>query len=144
MEKIPLSEYEVTPLEDIADGVTGLRIVFVNVFAVSGPSGWTLIDAGLPFSAGRIRAWAERQFGENSRPRAIVLTHGLFDHTGAIEDLLKTWDVPVYAHQYEMPFLTGRMRYPPPDPGFGGGLMFHVAAVSAGARRYQRACPAVS
>ena len=83
MDKIPLSEYEVTPLDDVADGVTGLRVVFVNVFAVSGPAGWTLIDAGLPFSAPRIRSWAERQFGENASPQAIVLTHGHFDHSGA-------------------------------------------------------------
>ena len=127
MDKIPLSEYEVTPLDDIADGVTGLRIVFVNVFAISGPSGWTLIDAGLPFSAGRIRSWTERQFGENSRPQAIVLTHGHFDHTGAIEELLKNWDVPVYAHRREMPYLTGQMKYPPPDPGVGGGLMSFIS-----------------
>ena len=123
MEKIPLSEYEVTPLADIADGLIGLRIVFVNVFIVSDAGGWTLIDAGLPLSAGRIRGWAERTFGEGARPRAIVLTHGHFDHTGAIEDLLATWDVPVYAHRLEMPYLTGKMKYPPPDPSVGGGLM---------------------
>jgi hypothetical protein len=67
MEKVPLSEYEVAPLDDIADHVTGLRIVFVNVFAITTPAGWTLIDAGLPFSAGRIRSSAERQFGERGR-----------------------------------------------------------------------------
>jgi glyoxylase-like metal-dependent hydrolase (beta-lactamase superfamily II) len=123
MEKVPLSDYEVAPLDDVADHVVGLRIVFVNVFAITTPTGWTLIDAGLPFSAGRIRSWAERQFGEHARPQSIVLTHGHFDHTGAIEDLLKTWDVPVYAHRLEMPYLTGEKKYPPPDPSAGGGLM---------------------
>jgi hypothetical protein len=49
MDKIPLSEYEVAPLDDVADGLIGCRIVFVNVFAVSTSAGWTLIDAGLPF-----------------------------------------------------------------------------------------------
>jgi glyoxylase-like metal-dependent hydrolase (beta-lactamase superfamily II) len=123
MDKIPLSEYEVAPLDDVADGLIGCRIVFVNVFAVSTSAGWTLIDAGLPFSSGRIRSWAESRFGPGAKPRAIVLTHGHFDHTGAIEDLLKTWNVPVYAHRLELPYLTGQQKYPPPDPGAGGGLM---------------------
>jgi hypothetical protein len=56
-----------------------------------------------------------------------MLTHGHFDHTGAIEDLLKTWDVPVYAHRLEMPHLTAQKRYPPPDPSAGGGLMAFLA-----------------
>lgn len=129
MDGIPLSQYEVTPLDDIADGVAGLRIVMVNVFAVMHANGWTLVDAGLPFSAGRIRGWAEERFGANARPSAIVLTHGHFDHTGAIEDLLKTWDAPVYAHPLEMPFLTGKQKYPPPDPSVGGGLLAFLSAL---------------
>jgi len=32
---------------------------------------WTLVDAGLYFSAGRIRRWAERNFGAGARPRSI-------------------------------------------------------------------------
>ena len=34
-----------------------------------------------------------------------------------------TWDVPVYAHPFELPHLTGRLPYPPPDPTVGGGLV---------------------
>jgi glyoxylase-like metal-dependent hydrolase (beta-lactamase superfamily II) len=33
------------------------------------------------------------------------------------------WDVPVYAHTLELPYLTGRASYPPPDPTAGGGAM---------------------
>ena len=111
-------------MDDIAPGVKGLRILFVNVFALSTPTGgWTLIDAGLHLSAGRIKHWAESQFGEGTKPEAIILTHGHFDHVGAIEDLLKEWNVPVYAHPEELPFLTGQAKYPPPDPAVGGGLM---------------------
>jgi len=33
------------------------------------------------------------------------------------------WDVPIYAHEQEFPYLTGRADYPPPDTTVGGGLM---------------------
>src|SRR5690349_6211290 len=75
----------------------------------------------------RIRNWTEEHFGMGGRPSAIVLTHGHFDHTGALEDLTREWDVPVYAHQFEMPYVTGRSNYPAPDPTVGGGLMALMA-----------------
>ena len=123
MESIPIPEYEAVPLDDIAPGVKGLRILFVNVYGISGPEGgWTLIDTGLFLSSGKIKKWAKAQFGEE-RPQAIVLTHGHFDHTGTAEDLAKEWNVPVYAHPDELRYLTGAVKYPAPDPTVGGGLM---------------------
>ena len=124
MDKIPIPFYEVTPLDNIAPGIKGLRVLFVNVFAVSLPSGgWTLIDTGLHLAAGKIRHWAEGHFGKDTKPNAIILTHGHFDHVGAVKDLRDTWNVPVYAHRDEFPYLTGHSKYPPPDPSVGGGLM---------------------
>ena len=112
----------VVPMDDIAEGVRGLRIAFVNVFAVTHTTGsWTLIDAGIPSSASAIRSWAERHF--QAPPLAIVLTHGHFDHVSAAADLAGHWDVPVYAHPLEGPYLSGLKEYPPPNVGAGGGLM---------------------
>lgn len=82
-----------------------------------------LVDAGLRGTAKRIIAMAESIFGPGTKPAAIVLTHGHFDHVGALEELLKVWDVPVYAHPLELPYLTGQSSYPPADPSVGGGLM---------------------
>jgi glyoxylase-like metal-dependent hydrolase (beta-lactamase superfamily II) len=99
----------------VAPEVSYLLDYIVNVCFV-GPAGagdreWVLVDAGLPASAERIEHAAARLFGAGSRPAAIVLTHGHFDH------------VPVYAHELELPYLTGRSSYPPPDPFVGGGAM---------------------
>jgi glyoxylase-like metal-dependent hydrolase (beta-lactamase superfamily II) len=48
---------------------------------------------------------------------------------GALREVVALWDVPVYAHALEMPYLTGQSKYPPPDPTVGGGLMAALAGL---------------
>ncbi|MCP3740362.1 MBL fold metallo-hydrolase [Rossellomorea sp. BNER] len=97
----------------------------VNVCYLSDPekNEWVLVDAGMPKSADHILSFAEEHFGSNRPPRAIILTHGHFDHVGAVIELVNHWDVPVYAHPLEMPFLTGEQNYPEPDSTVEGGLI---------------------
>jgi glyoxylase-like metal-dependent hydrolase (beta-lactamase superfamily II) len=114
----------------VAPGVWGMRIVFVNIYMVeTGDKEWVLVDAGLYGSAGKIKRMAEALFGENNPPKAIILTHGHFDHVGALKELLSFWKVQVYAHFLEMPYLTGHSSYPPPDPSVGGGLMSSLSFI---------------
>ena len=113
-------------IEELATDVARLRIGFVNCFFVgqrrstyeltTPAKPWALVDAAIAPGAARILEVAAERFGDESRPTAIVLTHGHFDHVGALEAVLGIWDVPVYAHALELPFLTGRADYPPPDP----------------------------
>ena len=44
--------------------------------------------------------------------RRILLTHGHSDHTGAIAPILRRRPVPVYAHEREIPYMTGQLPYP--------------------------------
>jgi len=109
----------------VTDSLAGLRIGIVNVYfhGAAGDGRWVLIDAGLHGSRERIVHAAEELYGHGTRPAAIVLTHGHFDHVGALRDLALLWDVPIYAHDLELPYLDGRSSYPPPDPTVGGGAM---------------------
>jgi glyoxylase-like metal-dependent hydrolase (beta-lactamase superfamily II) len=113
------------PITRIAPDVGWLPISFVNVYFIGRPGGpWILVDAGLPGRANQILEAAEARFGAGARPEAIVLTHGHFDHAGSVLSLAVQWDVPVYAHRLELPYLTGKSDYPPPDPTVGGAMAF--------------------
>jgi len=114
---------------DVAPGVWGTKDVFVNMYIVQNENTkeWVLIDAGLKSSAAKIRKMATRLFGKDARPAAILLTHGHFDHTGSLRTLAEEWNVPIYCHYLELPYLSGRSSYPPPDASVDGGLMAKLA-----------------
>lgn len=127
--------FDVDDLDDssvsLPHDVTFETTVMVNVILVGDPDSadkeWVLVDAGLPGFSDRIVRRARQRFGDVP-PRAIVLTHGHFDHIGSLRALLEIWpDTPVYAHTLERPYLEGRAEYPPPDPTVGGGIFSRLS-----------------
>lgn len=122
---LPVYAFESGERHEAAPDVVGLTVQIVNVVFVGNPSSgdWVLVDAGMPGSAEKIVAAAEQRFGAGRAPSAILLTHGHFDHVGAIVELVRHWRVSVYAHESELPYLTGRRKYPDADPTVEGGLV---------------------
>jgi len=101
----------------------------VNVIFIGDAENWVLVDTGMPGSATQVKAAAAEHFGKDAKPKAILLTHGHFDHTGNIVKLVKEWKVPVYAHTLEFPFLIGAQDYPEPDASVEGGLVAKISMV---------------
>ncbi len=127
-------------MQEIAPNVAALPLSIENVYFV-GAAGrpWALVDAGTPGMAGRIQAAARARYGEQARPEAILLTHGHTDHVGSAQALSDAWNVPIYAHTLELPYITGRSKYPPKDPTVGGAMamlsrVFPMNAVNLGDR----------
>lgn len=113
----------------VAPGVWRMKDVFVNVFIIQNnhSSNWILIDTGLKSSALKIKKMIAEVLEPGASPMAIVMTHGHFDHRGSLQQLADEWQVLVYAHHLEMPYLTGKSSYPPPDSTVGGGAMSGLA-----------------
>ncbi len=138
-EKPRNSDSSYIPMTSISSGkgVEVLNDVFcytnqiVNVIMLGDPQqgSWILVDAGMPKSGKEIISVAKERFGSDNPPAAIVLTHGHFDHVGGIEDMIEEWEVPVYAHPLEFPFLTGEKDYPKPDPSVEGGLLAKISFI---------------
>jgi glyoxylase-like metal-dependent hydrolase (beta-lactamase superfamily II) len=113
--------------ERVVDELFWMRTLMSNVCFVGAENGWVLIDAGFRGYSQLILEAARALFGSDRPPAAILLTHAHFDHVGNLRGLLRTWDVPVFAHELELPYLTGRSAYPPPDPLAGGGALAWAA-----------------
>jgi glyoxylase-like metal-dependent hydrolase (beta-lactamase superfamily II) len=107
-------------VKQIAPEVIRIPVSIGNCYLVGTRGQWVLVDSGPEGHAKQIRKVAEEYFGPDARPEAIVLTHGHFDHAGSAGALSKHWGVSIYAHRLEMPYLTGKSKYPPPDPTVGG------------------------
>jgi len=131
--QLPLADSDLAPTTETGSGISAIlpdlafrRMSIVNVIFYGDPAtnaDWVLIDTGLPTSRQAIIESAEHRFGAMRPPSAILMTHGHFDHVGSLETLAQDWNVPVYAHWLEFPYLNGQASYPPADPLVGGGAM---------------------
>jgi glyoxylase-like metal-dependent hydrolase (beta-lactamase superfamily II) len=98
-----------------------MRTAISNVVFLGLPGHWFLVDTGVPGSRAAIERAVATHF--EGPPWGILLTHGHFDHVGAVVELATKWGVRVFAHPAEHPFLDGSRSYPPAHPRASDGLM---------------------
>lgn len=117
--------------QQVTHDILLLKFTIVNLYIIGEPRGqdskWILVDTGLGHSSKAILEESERLYGKNCPPQAIILTHGHFDHVGSVIELSDHWNIPVYAHKMELPYLTGELDYPPADPTVGEGLIAEMS-----------------
>ncbi|MDY0406966.1 MBL fold metallo-hydrolase [Virgibacillus sp. 179-BFC.A HS] len=126
---IPMTSIANGIWQEIAKDVYGYTDQIVNLTIINKPEehAWYLVDTGLPGSADEIKSVIEEHLADAGKPSAILLTHGHFDHVGGLIELNKGWEVPIYAHPSEFPYLTGEKAYPKPDMTVEGGLLAKIS-----------------
>ena len=100
-------------LEQVSEHIWSLKtwMLFpVRVWLVTDEEGITLVDAGMPFMAKKIVHHIRNLNG--GELKRILLTHGHSDHIGSVKPILHSYNIPVFAHPIEIPYMEGQMVYP--------------------------------
>lgn len=97
--------------KNVAEGIHCVQDGYVNWFIVENSEGLTIVDAGLADSWKTLRK-ALIQLGRHPEDiKALVLTHGHFDHLGFAEQIRSRMGVPVHVHEDDVPLTQHPRQY---------------------------------
>ena len=98
---------------DLAPGVHGVEHAHTNCYVIEDGTGVTLVDACFP-STGRAVRELLGAIGRNPGDvRALLLTHGHFDHVGFARGLQASLRTPVWVHDADRSLAAHPYRYRP-------------------------------
>ncbi|MFJ4267876.1 MBL fold metallo-hydrolase [Paenarthrobacter nicotinovorans] len=98
-------------MTEVADGVYRFSDAYVNFYIVEGRDRLTLIDSGLPAMWGPLKDSLKALGHSLEDIRALVLTHGHFDHLGLAKRLHQELGIPVWIHTEDSYIARHPYRY---------------------------------
>src|SRR3972149_2836596 len=115
-------------IEEIASGVYGIGMGYVNAFLIAGDDGLTLVDSGLPKKKDPILGAVAAAGRRPADLRHILITHHHIDHLGSLGDLMEATAAKSYVHPLDSAIVRGDEPQPGPNPAsllgkFAGTLM---------------------
>jgi glyoxylase-like metal-dependent hydrolase (beta-lactamase superfamily II) len=96
---------------DEAPGVHRVTDAFTNWYLIEGEGGISVVDCGVPGSWDSFLAALDTLGRRPDDVRAVVLTHGHFDHVGFAERARHRLGVPVFVHEDDVPLTRHPWRY---------------------------------
>jgi glyoxylase-like metal-dependent hydrolase (beta-lactamase superfamily II) len=103
---------------DLAPGVHRIEHAYTNCYVIADDEGVTLVDAGFP-STGQAVIDCLTAIGRHTGDiKALLLTHGHFDHVGFARGLHQSLGVPVWVHPDDRRLAAHPYRYRPQQNRF--------------------------
>lgn len=101
--------------KQVTEEIVLLNLAVVNAFLIGDPLSdgkeFILVDTGLENSYSFIIESVDKYYGKDMKPKGIVITHGHYEHIGSAIKLSEYWDVPIYIHKMELPYIIGEKEY---------------------------------
>src|SRR5919205_696072 len=98
---------------NVGDGVHLIAHAHVNCYVIEDDDGITLVDAGLPTMWPMLLQVLEKRGRRPEDVKALVLTHGHFDHVGFALRAHRQWGIPVLVHEQDAYLAAHPYRYKP-------------------------------
>src|SRR4051794_15245892 len=98
---------------DLAPGVHGVEHAHTNCYVVDEPDGVTLVDACFPSTGAAVVELLATLGRRPADIRALILTHGHFDHVGFARVLKVSLGTPIWVHGADRTLAAHPYRYRP-------------------------------
>jgi glyoxylase-like metal-dependent hydrolase (beta-lactamase superfamily II) len=101
---------------DVCPGVHAVVHAHTNCFIVEGDDGVTLVDAGYPSTWTMVEDALTSMRRTPADIRALLITHGHFDHVGFAAAIQRRFGVEVWVNDGDFPLAGHPYRYQPERP----------------------------